>query len=144
MSTPCGAEGAPPEVFPSIRPGLRAERHAVVTDAMVTKHVGGRGGGVLTTPSMIALMEETAQEVTQPYLPADHTTIGFEVCVRHLAPTGVGMPIRVTAELRQVDGRKLVFHVQAYNEREQIGEGTLRRTIIRLGSLDEPGGRPDG
>lgn len=60
-------------MFPGIRPGLRGERQAVVTGDMVTTHAGGHRGGVLTTPSMIALMEDIAQEVTQPYLPADYT-----------------------------------------------------------------------
>src|SRR5262245_6143215 len=71
---------------PGIRPGLRGEQRAIVKDSMITTHAGGALGGVLTTPSMIMLMEETAQEVTRPYLPADHTTVGFEIVVRHLAP----------------------------------------------------------
>jgi len=89
---------------------------------------------------MIALMEDTAQEVTRPHVPADHTTVGFEVSVRHLAPTFVGTPITVTAELLQVDGRKLLFKVEAHNDQGKIGEGMLRRTIVRLGSL----GKQDG
>lgn len=103
----------------------------------MTTHVGGRRGGVLGTPSMIALMEEAAEAATRPYLPSDHTTVGFGVAVRHLAPTFIGMPITVTAELLEADDRKLLFKVEARNERRKIGEGTLRRTIIRLGSLDE-------
>jgi len=121
--------------LPDVRPGLRAERRATVTEAMVTTHVGGAPGGVLTTPTMIGLMEETAQEATRPYLPPDHTTVGFEIAIRHLAPTPLGGEITVTAELIAVDDRKLLFDVRAYNERRKIGEGTLRRTIVRLGSL---------
>jgi fluoroacetyl-CoA thioesterase len=121
---------------PAIRPGLRGERLSIVTESMVTTHAGGARGGVLTTPSMIMLMEETAQEVTRPYLPADHTTVGFEILVRHLAPALLGAELTVTAELVQVDGRKLLFDVSAYNERRKIGEGTLRRTIVRLGALE--------
>ena len=121
--------------FDGIRPGLRGENREIVTEAMATRHVGG-GRGVLTTPSMISLMEDVAQEVTRPYLPPDHTTVGFEIAVRHLAPTPVGTPFTVSAELTEVDGRKLLFRVEARNERGKIGEGTLRRTIVRLGSLD--------
>lgn len=128
----------PPLVTPDdMRPGLRAVQRAIVTEAMVTTHAGGARGGVLTTPSMILLMEETAQELTRPYLPADHTTVGFEVSVRHLAPTPPGAEITVTAELAAVDGRKLFFTVSAHHERRKIGEGTLRRTIVRLGSLED-------
>jgi fluoroacetyl-CoA thioesterase len=130
--------------FPGIRRGLRGEQRAIVTDAMVTTHVGG-ATGILTTPSMIMLMEETAQEVTRPYLPADHTTVGFEISVRHLGPTPLGAEITVTAELLEVDGRKLYWAVSAHHERRKIGEGTLRRTIVRLGTLEGTGkGSPPG
>src|SRR5262245_47152459 len=100
--------------FPDIRPGLRSERRATVTAAMVTTHVGGAHGGVLTTPTMIGLMEDAAQEATRRYLPAGHTTVGFEVAVRHLAPTLLGGQITVTAELIAVDGRRLLFNVSAH------------------------------
>ena len=85
---------------------------------------------------MISLLEEIAQEATQPYLPPDCTTVGFEVSVRHLAPSFQGMRVRLRAELLEVDGRKLLFRVEAHNDKGKIGEGILRRTIIRLGSLD--------
>jgi len=119
--------------FPGIRPGLRGEQRAIVTAAMVTTHAGG--AAVLTTPSMILLMEETAQEVTRPYLPADHTTVGFEISVRHLAPAPLGAEISVEAELLAVDGKKLYWAVSAHHAQRKIGEGTLRRTIVKLGSL---------
>jgi predicted thioesterase len=93
---------------------------------------------VLTTPSLILLMEDTAQAVTAPLLPREHTTVGFEIAVRHLAPTVLGEEVRVTAELLAAEGRKLLFAVSAYNARTKIGEGTIRRTIVRIGSL-EPG-----
>jgi fluoroacetyl-CoA thioesterase len=126
--------------FPGIEPGLRGERRAIVTEAMVTQHAGGARGGILTTPSMILLMEETAQEVTRPYLPADHTTVGFEISVRHLAPTLLGAEIAIAAELIEVEGRKLYFKVTAHNERRMIGDGTLRRTVVKVGRVEEAGG----
>src|SRR5262249_61805906 len=106
---------------------------------MVTTHAGG-AAGILTTPSMILLMEETAQEVTRPYLPADHTTVGFEISVRHLAPAPLGALITLTAQLLSVDGAKLLFAVSAHSEQRKIGEGTLRRTIVRLGRLEGASG----
>lgn len=119
--------------FPGIRPGLRAERRAVVSQAMATTHAGGRG--VLTAAAMFLEMERAAQDATQPFLPDDHTTVGYEICIRHRRPTPVGESFMATAELLEVDGRKLLFQVEARNAREVIGEGTLRRTIVRRGSL---------
>jgi predicted thioesterase len=116
-----------------IRPGLRGVRQIVVTESMTTAHAGGRR--ILTAPAMIMEMELTAQEVTQPFLPPDHTTVGYEICVRHRRPTPIGEPFTVVAEVREVDGGRLLFTVEAHNSREKIGEGTLRRTIVRRGAL---------
>jgi predicted thioesterase len=119
--------------FPGIVPGLRGERRAVVTPDMATTHAGG--GGVLMAIGMILEMELAAQDSTQPFLPNDHTTVGYEICVRHRRPTPVGEWFTVTAELLEVDGRKLHFRVEARNARDIIGDGTLRRTIVRIGDL---------
>jgi predicted thioesterase len=125
-------------VFPGLRPGLRGERRIVVTEAMTTAHAGG--APILTAPSMIMEMEMTAQAVTQPLLPDDHTTVGYEIAIRHRRPTALGEWFSVTAELLEVDGRKLVFRVEARNARGLIGDGTLRRTIVRLGTVLASGG----
>ena len=119
--------------FPGLVPGLRGERRAVVTPAMATIHAGGPG--VLRAADMFLEMELAAQDATQPLLPADHTTVGYEISIRHRRPTPVGEWFTVTAELLEVDGRKLLFRVEARNAREIIGEGTIRRTIVRLGQL---------
>src|ERR1700757_2798010 len=99
---------------------------------MTTAHAGGR---ILTAPSMIMEMELTAQEATQPFLPEDHTTVGYEICIRHRRATPVGEAFTISTELVETDGRKLLFRVEAHNARELIGEGTLRRTIVRRGTL---------
>ena len=119
--------------FPGIVAGLRAERRARVTPAMATTHAGGPG--VLMAAWMILEMELAAQDSTQPFLPADHTTVGYEISVRHRRPTPVGEEFTVSSELLEVDGRKLLFRVEARNAREVIGEGTLRRTIVQRGRL---------
>lgn len=121
--------------FDGITPGLRCEQTFTVTEAMVTRHAGGTG--VLTTPHMIGLMEDVAGAAVTPHLPADHTTVGYEVSIRHRAATPLGMTITVSAELLEVDGRKLNYRVEARNERELIGEGTHRRTIVPIGGLEK-------
>ena len=120
-------------IFPGLAPGLRGERRALVTPAMATTHAGG--DGALMAIWMILEMELAAQDSTQPFLPADHTTVGYEICVRHRRPTPVGEWFTATSELLEVDGHRLLFRVEARNAREVIGDGTLRRTIVRTGSL---------
>lgn len=120
--------------IPGLTPGLKGERRVMVAESMTTSHAGSRR--ILTAPAMIMEMEVTAQEVAQPLLPPDHTTVGYEICIRHRRPTPVGAWFSVAAELIEVDGRRLLFRVEARNAREQIGEGTLRRTIVRLDTLE--------
>ncbi len=119
--------------FPGLVVGLRGERPAMVAPGMATTHAGG--SGVLMAAWMILEMELAAQDATQPFLPDGYTTVGYEICVRHRRPTPVGETFVSRAELLEVDGRKLLFRVEAHNPRELIGEGTLRRTIVRQGAL---------
>jgi fluoroacetyl-CoA thioesterase len=114
-----------------LKPGLSAEITTEVDDRLVVKHVGG--DGVLSTPSMIALMERAGIQAVQPYLGEGQTTVGFEVNVKHFAATPKGKKVTVRAELLDVDGRKLQFKVEAHDEDQKVGEGTHRRAIIQIG-----------
>lgn len=105
----------------------------VVSEAMTTAHAGGTP--ILTAPSMILEMERAAQDATDPFLRPHRTTVGYEICITHRRATPVGEWFHVAAELTEVDGRHLVFKVEAHNAREKIGEGRLRRTIVRLGGV---------
>lgn len=114
----------------SLKPGLKAQSVHTVDDALVVKHMGG--DGVLSTPSMIMLMERTSIQAVQAHLEAGHTTVGFEVNVKHLAATPKGKQVTVRAELTKVDGRKLEFKVEAHDDEKQVGVGTHRRAVIAI------------
>lgn len=122
-----------------LTPGLVGEAVITVTAETATKHTGARA--VLTTPSLVHLIEIASINCTQPHLPPNHTTVGYEVHLKHLAPTPIGMQVRARSELVAVDGRKLEFRVEAYDERQQVGEGTHRRAVVDLGRFkgDEKG-----
>ena len=113
-----------------LTPGLTAETTTTVDDTLVVKHMGG--AGVLSTPSMIGLMERTAIHAVQSHLPEGHTTGGFEVNVKYFGATPKGKKVTVKAELLEVDGRKLRFKVEAHDEDKKVGEGTHRRAIIQV------------
>jgi fluoroacetyl-CoA thioesterase len=113
-----------------LTPGLKAEIITTVDDKLVVKHMGG--DGVLSTPSMIGLMERADIEAVQAYLPEGHTTVGFEVNVKHFGATPKGKKVTVRAELLEVDGRKLRFKVEAHDEDKKVGDGTHRRAIIAI------------
>jgi len=85
---------------------------------------------VLATPWMIAFMERNARRLLGERLPAGYSSVGSHVDVRHLAPTPVGGRVRVRAEVLAVDGWKVEFVIQAWDEQELIGEGRHQRVVI--------------
>ena len=113
-----------------LKPGMSAEIETMVDEKLVVKHVGG--DGVLSTPSMIALMERAGIQAVQAHLPVGYTTVGFEVHVKHFGATPFGKTVKVRAELLEIDGKKLRFKVEAHDDVKKVGEGTHRRAIIQV------------
>jgi fluoroacetyl-CoA thioesterase len=104
-----------------------------VVDGQLLTDVGGTlGAEVLSTPAMIAMMEHTASELVQPRLPGGKATVGFEVCVKHVAGASKGTACTAKARLDEiVDGRKLRFAVEVTAEGGRtIGVGTHERRVI--------------
>ncbi|TET51393.1 MAG: thioesterase, partial [Actinomycetota bacterium] len=92
---------------------------------------------VFGTPAMIALMEEASINTVDKNLPEGFATVGIELNIKHIAATPKGMNITASAELTEIDGRRLVFKVEAFDEVEKIGEGTHKRYIIELEKFRE-------
>ena len=109
----------------TLSPGLVGERSMVVCEHNVAPHVPR-----FSTPSMISLMEQAALAALDGRLPPDETSVGFEVHVRHLAPSSIGAIIVARAELAEVDRNRLTFNVVAFDGDTKIGEGTHRRAVI--------------
>jgi predicted thioesterase len=112
--------------------GLTHTSHAVVDDSNTATAVGSGDLPVFATPAMIALMENAAAEAVKGSLPAGSTTVGTVVNVMHARATGLGQAVTATAELREIDGRKLIFHVAAHDPRGIIGEGIHERVIVDI------------
>lgn len=113
-----------------IQTGLTCKKKITVTPEMTAAAMGSGALEVLATPSMIALMEGTAQEAVQNLLEDGQGTVGTRIDVRHLAATPVGMEVTCTAEVTEVDRRRIVFTVKAKDEKEVIGEGIHERFVI--------------
>jgi fluoroacetyl-CoA thioesterase len=111
-----------------IRPGLEGHLERVVEGNLLTHHVGGKG--TFATPAMIGLMEITCHRSVERLLPEGHTTVGYEVCVRHLAPTAPGRTIAVTTKVTEVKGNKLHFVVECHEGDKLLGSGTHKRAIV--------------
>lgn len=110
--------------------GLNAEISLTVTEADTAAQWGSGLVPVFGTPSLVGLMEAAAVKALDGTLPEGQTTVGGHIDVRHLAATPVGMQIRARAELTAIDGRKLTFQVEAWDEVEKIGEALHERFVI--------------
>jgi predicted thioesterase len=116
--------------MPEPVPGLSAEFEHTVTEADTASHWGSGGLPVFSTPALVGLMESAAVVAVIGHLLPGQATVGGHIDVRHLAATPVGMQVRARAELVAIEGRKLVFKVQAWDETELIGEADHDRFVI--------------
>ena len=110
--------------------GIKGHQEIVVTKEITAKSMGSGAIDVYGTPAMILLMEETAQQSVALLLDAGQGTVGTELNIKHLAATPVGMKVWCDTELIEVDGRRLVFRAEAFDECGKIGEGTHERFIV--------------
>ena len=110
--------------------GIQGRMSIEVTEELTAARVGSGLLPVYATPSMIALMENTACQSVAPYLEEGQGTVGTLMNVKHLAATPVGMTVRCETELIAIDRRRLVFSVRAYDDCDCIGEGVHERFII--------------
>src|ERR1700752_3410617 len=106
----------------SLEPGMIGEAQTTVTQSNTAAAVGAGGVEVFGTPMMIALMENAAWRAVADELEEGQVTVGTHVNVSPLAATPLGQQVHATAELVEIDGRRLVFHVVAYDKRQKIGE----------------------
>ena len=92
---------------------------------------------VLATPVMILIMENAALNAIRPYLDADESAVDTAVDVKHVAATPVGHEVCATAEVVNVEGKRVDFKVWASDGKEEIGNGTHQRIVIDLRSFNE-------
>ncbi|MBR1784088.1 MAG: thioesterase family protein [Bacteroidales bacterium] len=104
---------------------------------MSASSVGSGLVDVFATPMMIALMERTCNESVLPFLEEGQGTVGTLVSVSHSAATPVGMRVWCDSELVEVDRRRLVFDVKAYDEAGLIGEGRHERFVIDAARFEQ-------
>lgn len=110
--------------------GIKGNCELVVTDEISAKTMGSGTLDVLATPAMVALMEKTAWTSIQDKLEEGSGTVGISMNITHDAPTPLGMKVHCESELIAVDGRKLTFKVEAFDEKGSIGKGKHERFII--------------
>lgn len=113
-----------------IKAGTSAEVGFTVTEDKTAHAMGNRGVYVFATPYLIGMLEDAAGDVLKPHLPAGGGSVGTMVEMKHLAATPVGMNVRAKATLLESDGKRFLFNVEAWDDKEKIAEGRHERFVV--------------
>jgi len=115
----------------TLAPGASAEITQTVSADRTASALGNPGVDVLGTPFVLALLENAAAAVLHPTLSPGASSVGTMVEMRHLAATPVGMTVRARATLLETDGKRFLFAVEAWDEKEKIAEGRHERFVVQ-------------
>jgi fluoroacetyl-CoA thioesterase len=117
--------------------GANGTFEQVIETVHLASHLDSSLASVLSTPTMVAMMEEAAINAIKPYLDAGESSVGTAIEISHTAATPPGHRARAEAEVTKVDGRRLEFSVRAFDDVEQIGSGSHRRAVIDAAKFND-------
>ena len=117
--------------------GARGEHSKTVAVADLASTLDPSLAAVLSTPTMVAMMEQAAIDAIKPFLNAGESSVGMSIEVSHTAATPPGHRARAEAEVTKVDGRRLEFTVRAFDDVEPIGSGSHRRAVIDAAKFND-------
>ena len=118
------------ELTQLLSPGLRREETFIVEEQHTAYHIGSGDERVLGTPWMISFMERVSNRLISEHLPESYLSVGIHVDVKHLAPTPIGVRVRVTAEVLEVVKNRALLAVETWDDQEKLGEGTHWRAAV--------------
>lgn len=114
----------------SIPLGAAGTHQILVTAEVAIDFLGNPDARVLSTPHLIGMLEWTARNTIQPFLEPGWDSVGTIVNVRHLGASPIGMSVRFEARVTAIDGNRVSFTVEAWDDKEKVGEGTHERFVI--------------
>ena len=120
----------------ALKEGLSGSARISVGEEHTAPRVGSGRVHVLATPVMINLMEAAALQAIEALLPPGHQSLGTHLDVGHYAATPVGMDLRATAIVTRVEGRTVEFRVEAFDDRERVGDGRHSRVVVNVERFD--------
>ena len=120
----------------ALKEGLSGSARITVGEEHTAPRVGSGRVHVLATPVMINMMEAAALDAIESLLPPGHQSLGTHLDVGHYAATPVGMTLRATAEVTKIDGRNVTFRVEAFDDKERVGDGTHTRVVVNVERFD--------
>jgi predicted thioesterase len=118
-------------------PGLMGKAEMIVKEEDLVSRLGNSPVDVLSTPRLIQLMEEAAVNAIQDIIPPDQLSLGTQVKIKHLSATPLGMKVTGNAILKEVHKNRLLFLVDAYDERRRLPRGNMSGFLFRKNISDE-------
>ena len=118
--------------MPNIQIGLKGKEEMVVERKDLASVMGNIGAEVLSTHRVVLLMELAARNAIKDCLPEGKMTVGTFVRIQHLAAAPLGSKVRAEAQVKEIEGRKLVFELAVYDEFERIAEGENEQLIVSI------------
>lgn len=112
--------------------GIKHSETLLVSHEHTAKTLQSGGMEVLATPALITIMEKCAWKSVLPYMKEGIDTVGIEINMKHLSPTPIGFLVKCKSELTNINGNVLTFLINAYNDKEKIGEAIHKRYIINI------------
>lgn len=117
--------------------GSKGTFEQVVATVHLASHLDSTLASVLSTPTIVAMMEQAAINAIKPFLDPGESSVGMTIEVTHSAATPPGHRARAEAEVTGVEGRRLEFAVRAFDDVEQIGSGTHRRAVVDAAKFND-------
>jgi fluoroacetyl-CoA thioesterase len=117
--------------------GAKGTYSKIVAQADLASALDPSLASVMSTPTMVAMMEMASMNATEQYLEAGESSVGMSIDVQHNAATPQGHRVRAEAEVTKVEGRRLELTVRAFDEVEQVGSGTHRRAVVDAAKFSE-------
>ena len=111
-------------------PGLTGQSEMIVGGGDLVRQLGNIDMDVLATPRLVQLMEEAAVQTIQEFIPPEQLSLGTQVKINHLSPTPLGMKVIARALLKEINGNRLFFLIDAYDEVEKVAEGEHERVLV--------------
>mgnify|MGYP001079603096 CR=1 FL=1 len=115
---------------PNIKLGIEGEVEWIVEERHLASFWGEGLANAFGTPMLVALCEEASRVAVEKFLKEGQKTVGSWISLRHLAPTPLGAKVKAKATLVGIEGKKLTFKVEAWDEWEKIGEADHERVIV--------------
>jgi len=111
-------------------PGLSGMSEMIVQREDLVGRLGDVAVDVLSTPRLIQLMEAAAVNAIKAHVPPDRVSLGTQVNIRHLSATPLGMKVTAHALLKAVEEDRLIFMVDAHDEKDKVAEGEHERILV--------------